>query len=140
MLRTFSIACLCAAALAGAAAAQSAPTLLMPGVTYDREVAFTLHGPVVVNVIEGPKPTGLYALQPVLARGTVQGRDRLSAIQRRLSTSSTVAGVNGDLFTAGGPTGLFLQDRVVQTGPFGSRSSLGIDSAGNLSIDRVPFI
>lgn len=140
MLRTFSIACLCAAALAGAAAAQSAPTLLMPGVTYDREVAFTLHGPVVVNVIEGPKPAGLYSLQPVLAKGTVQGRDRLTAIQRRLSSSATVAGVNGDVFSSSGPSGLFLENRVARTGPLGGRSSLGIDSAGNLSVDRVPFI
>src|SRR5215210_4856292 len=141
MLRTFSIACLCAAALAGAPAAEPArTTLLMPGVTFDREVEFTLHGPVVVNVIEGPKPTGLYSLQPVLARGSVQGRDRLTAIERRLSPGATVAGVNGDVFSSSGPSGLFLDNHVARTGPSGSRSSLGIDAVGNLSVDRVPFI
>lgn len=126
--------------LAGTAAAQPR-TLLMPGVTYEQDVAFTLHGPVAVNVIEGPKPTGLYALQPVLAKGVVQGRDRLTAIEHRLSPGATVAGVNGDLFSGGGrPNGLFLQDRVMQTPPLGSRSSLGIDAGGNLSVDRVALV
>jgi len=126
--------------LAGTAAAQPR-TLLMPGVTYEQDVEFTLHGPVVVNVIEGPKPSGLYALQPVLARGLVQGRERLTAIERRLSPGATIAGVNGDLFSGGGrPNGLFLQDRVMQTRPLGSRSSLGIDAGGNLSVDRVAFV
>jgi hypothetical protein len=140
MLRPLLIACLCAAALATPAAAQPTRTLLMPGVTYDENVEFTLHGPVAVHVIEGPKPSGLYSLEPVLARSSVQGRDRLTAIERRLSPSATVAGVNGDLFSSGGrPNGLFLQDRVMQTPPLGSRSSLGIDAAGNLSVDRVAF-
>ena len=41
----------------------------MPGVTYERNVEFTLHGPVVVHVVAGPRPTGLYSLEPVMARG-----------------------------------------------------------------------
>jgi hypothetical protein len=138
MLRPFLTVCFCAGALAASAGAQP-PTPLMPGVTYERDIIFTLHGPVAVNVIEGPKPAGLYSLQPVLARGTVQGRERLTAIERRLSTTATVAGVNGDLSSGGRPDGLFLQGGVLQASPLGSRSSLGIDAAGNLSVDRVPF-
>ncbi len=113
----------------------------MPGVSYEREVRFTLHGPVVLHVIEGPRPTGLYALQPVTAKGSVQGRLKLTAIEKRLSTSATVGGVNGGLFSSTGrPSGLLLQGGVMQTQPLGSRSTLGIDAAGTLSVDRIPFV
>jgi hypothetical protein len=138
--RSLLIACVIAAAVAGPASAQP-NRLLMPGVTYERHVEFTLHGPVAVNVIDAPRPTGLYSLQPVMARGSVQGRDKLTTIERKLAPQATVAGVNGDLFgTSGRPQGLFLQDGVLQTQPLGSRSSLGIDASGALSVDRVPFI
>jgi hypothetical protein len=135
---------LIALAVAGivASAASAQPTrLLMPGVTYERHVEFTLHGPVVVHVVAGPRPTGLYSLEPVMARGVVQGREKLTAVERRLAPQANVVGVNGDLFaTSGRPQGLFLQDGVMQTQPIGSRSSLGIGASGALSVDRVPFI
>jgi len=137
--RILLIACLGAAAVAGPASAQ--PDQLMPGVTYERNVEFTLHGPVVIHVIEAPRPRGLYSLQPVMARGAVRGKERLTAIERRLAPQATVAAVNGDFFAASGrPQGLFLQDGVMQTQPLGSRSSLGIDAVGTLAVDRVPFI
>lgn len=139
MRRMFLIACLGATVLVGPAAAQPA-RILMPGVTFERDVEFTPHGPVVVNVIEGPRPTGLYALQPILAKGIVQGKERLSSIQRRLAPSATVTGVNGDLFSGGYPNGLFLQEGVMQTSPIGSRSSLGVDAVGNLSVARLAFV
>jgi flagellar hook assembly protein FlgD len=139
MARPLLIACFASALLASPAAAQQG-RLLMPGVTYERTVEFTLHGPVVVNVIEAPRPTGLYSLQPVLAKGNVQGREKLTALERRLIPGATVAGVNGDLSSAGRPSGLFLQRGVMQTQPLGSRSSLGIDPSGALSVDRVPFV
>jgi len=138
--RFLLIAFLFAASLAGPASAQP-DGLLMPGVTYQRQVVFTLHGPVVVHVIAAPRPTGLYSLQPVMARGSVQGREKLTAIEKRLVPAATVAGVNGDLFgSSGRPQGLFLEDGVMQTQPLGSRSSLGIDHAGTISVDRIPFI
>ena len=113
----------------------------MPGVTYERKVEFTLHGPVVVHVIEAPRPTGLLSLQPVSARDSVQGRDRLTSIEKRLSPTATVAAVNGGLFTPGGkPSGLLLQGGVMQTQPTADRSSLGIDARGTISVDRTPFI
>ena len=70
-----------AALLVGLAAAVSAPAeaatqVLMPGVTYSRQVQFTAHGPVVINVMTAPKPGGLYSLKPVLANGTILGRQR----------------------------------------------------------------
>jgi len=138
--RALLIACLTAAAVAAPASAQPSQ-LLMPGVTYERQVEFTLHGPVVVNVIEAPRPTGLYSFQPVLAGSSVQGKEKLTTIERRLIPNAMVAGVNGDLFTPKGhPSGLFLQNGVMLTKPFGNRSSLGIDPGGTLSVDRLPFV
>ncbi len=70
----------------------------MPGVTYERQVQFTTHGPVAVHVLRGPRPTGLYALKPILSNELVIGRERVTQMQRRLATTATIAGVNGDLF------------------------------------------
>ena len=56
--------------LAAPAGAQSVP--LMPGVTYDKQVQFTPHGPIGLTVITAPPPGaagGLYRLGPVLAGG-----------------------------------------------------------------------
>ncbi len=41
----------------------------MPGVTYERQVQFTSHGPVAVHVLNAPKPGGAYSLKPVLSNG-----------------------------------------------------------------------
>src|SRR5262245_55590220 len=112
----------------------------MPGVIYEREVELTPRGPVIKHVIQAPRPTGLYSLQPVTARGSILGKDRLTAIEKRLSPTGTVAAVNGGIFTPGGrPDGLFLQGGIMHTQPEGARSTLGIDAGGTLSVDRVPF-
>ena len=141
MVRKLLIACAGAAVLAAPAGAQPAATVLMPGVTFHRDVQFTLHGPVVVNVIEGPKPTGLYALEPLLPGGGVRGRERVTSMEQRLSSTATVAGVNGDLFgSSGRPEGLFLDGGVVKTPPKHSRSSLAISTKGKLSVERIPFV
>jgi flagellar hook assembly protein FlgD len=137
--RSLLIVCLLGAVVAASAAAQPSG-LLMPGVTYERQVKFTLHGPVVVHVIQGPRPTGLYSLQPVTARASVQGRDKLTTMEKRLSPGATVAAVNGGLTSAGRPDGLLLQGGVMQTQPVGSRSSLAIDAGGTLFVDRIPFV
>src|SRR5204862_7159494 len=89
MVRRFLIALVAAAALAGPAAA-APPSLLMPDVTFHREFQFTVHGAAVVNVIEAPRPTGLYSLRPVLGRGPVQGEERLPAMEKRPAPSAPV--------------------------------------------------
>ena len=73
----------------------------MPGVTYERGVQFTPHGPVALHIVTGPRPTGLYALRPVLSNEAIQGRERVTAMQKRLSSTATMVGVNGDLFALG---------------------------------------
>ena len=74
---------------------------LMPGVTYERAVQFTSHGPVALHVVSGPRPTGLYALRPVLSNETISGTERVTAMQKRLSAGATMVGINGDFFNLG---------------------------------------
>ena len=84
MLRRAAIIVGLTAAFAPTAAAQG--TQLLPGVTYDRTVSFTPHGVVVLHVITAPRPVGLYALTPVLARGTLTGGlEPVTQIERDVS-------------------------------------------------------
>ncbi len=120
------------------------PGELMPGVTFAQAVQFTPHGPVVVSVLTAPKPdpAGLYQLAPVLGRGTVAGgRERVTQIEKDVSRNATVAGINGDFFSAkdGSPSGIFMSGGVLTHPPLSTRSSIGIDSAGLLHVDRVKF-
>ena len=56
-------------------------------------------------------------------------------MQRRLSTTATVAGVNGDLFnlSVGYPSGLLLMNGVLASPPNPDRSSTGISPDGTLA-------
>lgn len=130
------------AAVAGVLAApgSTAPRQqLMPGVTYEREVQFTRFGPVVIHVVDAPRPVGNYALEPVLSNNSVSGRERLTAIERRLAASATgIAGVNGDLYFADGrPHGILMQDGVLHYAPARNRTSLGIDANGTLRVAEI---
>jgi flagellar hook assembly protein FlgD len=114
-------------------------SLLMPGVTYMRDVEFTPHGPVVMHVINAPKPGGLYSLEPLLSNEAILGRERVSDIERRISSTITTAGVNGDLFNFrdGHPSGMLLRDGVLDHAPLRDRSSVGLGDDGTLRVDRV---
>jgi hypothetical protein len=135
----------CAALLTSAQAAPPVqPPELLPGLTFEKTVQFTPHGPVVLSVLTAPKPdpAGLYQLAPVLGRATVTGgRERVTQIEKDVSSRATVAGINGDLFSAkdGQPSGIFMSDGVLAHPPLSTRSSIGIDSAGLLHVDRVKF-
>jgi hypothetical protein len=139
LLRNALITALVAGAFAAPAAA--APVELMPDVTYDRKVEFTAHGPKVIHILIAPKPGGLYALKPVLSNDSLLGRERVTAMQRRVSGSATVAGINGDLFawSQGFPSGMLMQDGVVHASPNPRRSSIGVGADGTLHVDRVSF-
>ena len=132
--------------LASLAAVFAAPALaytqvLMPNVSYSREVQFTAHGPVVIHVLTAPRPGGDYALKPILSNGSILGREKVTSMQQDISDSATVAGVNGDLFnwSDGHPSGILMQGGVLQSPPYRLRSSIGISSAGTLSVARVSF-
>ena len=127
-------------ALAVAAPAGAAPTTLMPGVTYERAVQFTPHGPVAIHVVRGPRPTGLYALRPTLSNEAIVGLERVTAMQKRLAPSATMVGVNGDFYAdSGRPSGVLMRDGIVESPPFGDRSSLGATPDGALDVRRVEF-
>jgi hypothetical protein len=114
----------------------------MPGVVYEQQVEFTNHGPVVLHVITAPRPGGLYDLRPVLSKGTIPGTETVSSMQRAVSASATVAGVNGDLFTfaTGIPTGGLIRDGVLERAPWSGRSTVGIDATGLLRVERVGYL
>jgi len=132
------------AILAGLAAtaaplARAGSLALMPGVTYSKQIQFTAHGPVVLHVLTAPRPGGLYSLQPILANGTVTGRQRVTSMEKAVSDSATVAGVNGDFFNYrdGHPSGIVLQGGIIKSPPYKNRSSIGISSTGALNVARV---
>lgn len=138
MLRKLLIGGLLALVIAAPAAAET--TALMPGVTYDRGVQFTPHGPVAIHVVVGPRPTGLYALRPTLSNETIQGTERVTAMQKRLSAGATMVGVNGDFFAdSGRPSGVLMRDGVVESPPYGDRSSVGVFAEGSLDVRRIEF-
>jgi flagellar hook assembly protein FlgD len=114
-------------------------SLLMPGVTYMRDVEFTPHGPVVMHVINAPKPGGLYSLVPLLSNEAILGRERVSDIERRFASTMTTAGVNGDLFNFrdGHPSGMLLRNGVLDHAPLRDRSSVGLGGDGTLRVERV---
>lgn len=145
MFRKLFISSLLALVLAAPAAAarnQSIDrTLLMPGVTYTRQVQFTPHGPEVLHVITAPKPGGLYSLTPLLSNDAIVGREKVTSMQKRASATATVAGVNGDLFNwnDGHPSGGLMQNGFLLHAPVRDRSTVGIDTDGNLRVERVSF-
>lgn len=133
---------LAAAFAAAPAAAQG--TELMPGVTYERTVQFTPHGPVAVHVLSAPRPGdagGLYQLVPSLSRDAIAGSaEPLTQIERDASAQATVAGINGDLTSRdGAPAGIVLSAGALARSPLTGRSSIGVDSSGSLRVERVRF-
>ena len=139
MQRRLIIVGLLALVFAAPAAAQT--TTLMPGVTYEKMVQFTPHGPVAMHVVVGPLPTGLYALRPVLSNETILGVEKVTAMQRRLAATGTMVGINGDFYApdTGRPSGVLMRDGVVESPPSGDRSSVGLSPEGAIDIRRVGF-
>jgi flagellar hook assembly protein FlgD len=141
VVRKALISCVLAGVFASPAA--GAAEILMPGVTYEKRLQFTRFGPMRLHILSAPKPDGsLYRIQPVLSNGSVVGRERVTAMQRRAEQSSTVAGVNGDLFTwaDGIPSSGLIQDGVLKTTPHPRRSMVGVDVAGNLRVERIAML
>ena len=135
-------ACACAvSALAGSAGAATTPTTLAPGITYQTQVRLTSHGPVVLNVITAPKPGGLYRFLPLLTHDGLFGRGLLTAAEKKISVSTTAAGVNGDFFTlaTGLLDGILLRSGSLDNPPLEDRSSIGLTADGTLRIEPVSF-
>jgi hypothetical protein len=141
--RWLVIAVVAALSLAPGALAQggNSSTLLMPGVTYSRQVQFTAHGPVVFHVVTAPKPGGLYSLKPVLSNEAIIGRERVTEIEKRVSPTATVAGVNGDFFNVndGHPSGMLMRNGALDHPPAPGRTAVGIGGDGVLNLARVQY-
>jgi flagellar hook assembly protein FlgD len=140
MLRRFVLAALLAGIFAPSAVAGR--VMMTPGVTYERQLMFTTHGPEVIHVMTAPRPGGLYALRPVLSNDSVLGRETVSSMQRRISGATTVGGVNADMFTwdEGLPSGMFMESGVMKTPPHPKRSTVGITDDGRLLVQRVAML
>ena len=112
---------------------------LMPGVIYSKQVQFTAHGPVVLNVVSAPRPTGLYGVRAALSNGAVAGREKLVDMENELSPSTTVVGINGDLFDShwGTPSGILMRSGLLTAGSRGGRSAVGFDASGAFHVDKV---
>ena len=130
MIRRAVVTALGAAAIAAPTAGAAAPVrgqALMPGVVYSRQVEFTGHGPVVLNVVSAPRPQGLYSLHVALSNGAVQGLQRLTDMENAISGQTTVAGVSGDFFDShwGTPSSIVVRGGVLTAGTLGGRSAAG---------------
>jgi hypothetical protein len=134
VVRKLAIAVLLAAVVAAPGAVSAATPVrgqtLMPNVVYSRQIDFTAHGPVVEHVVVAPRPTGQYALHTVLSNDAVQGTERLTSMEKRVSGSGTVVGINAG-------SGMVLRGGVLDVAPSDKRSSVGVDTDGNLHVDRV---
>jgi Phosphodiester glycosidase len=142
VLRQLAIAAAVGIVATPASAQVPSQTLLMPGVTYERQVEFTPHGPVVLDVVTAPRPDGaLYTLAPALSNNAITGTEALTQIEKNVSASSTAVGVNGDFFVAnpGKPAGILMRGGVLDSAPAIDRSSLGIAPDGTLTVAQVGF-
>ncbi len=76
----------------------------------------------------------------MLSNEAIQGLERVTAMQKRLSSTATMVGVNGDFFAASGrPSGVLIRDGIVDSPPYGDRSSVGVAPEGALDVRRVEF-
>ncbi len=116
-------------------------SLLLPGVTYTREVDFTSRGPMVLDVVTAPRPDGqLYSLMPALSNDQLRGKESLTRLEQRVAGNATTVAIDGDYFSStGAPSGMLMQNGVLESAPAGGRSSLGIGADGTLTTDRVSF-
>ena len=140
-------AALVAAAVASAASGHSSQvsvstSTLMPGTTFSREVDFTSRGPIVLDVVTAPKPDGnVYSLQPALSNAQLRGTETLTQLEARVAVGATTLAIDGDYFNrkTGAPSGILMQNGVLESAPAGGRSSLGIGTDGQLTAGRVSF-
>src|SRR5207253_9513673 len=67
--------------------------------------------------------------------------EKLTALERRLQPTATTVGIAADLANASGqPVGLLMRGGALDHAPLPSRSSLLVDSAATLHVDRVKLL
>ena len=127
--------------LPAAAAAERTSVGLMPRVEYVKDVRSVGGKRVVFHIALGPKPGGLYDLEPVLSNNTLTGVETLTRMQRRVMPRANVVGVNGDFFNwdPGTPNGIFVRRGQLLATPHAHRSSLGIGLDAVLRLDFLRY-
>ena len=148
LLIAVALSAVVVAAVASAATGRSSQqsvstTVLMPGVSYTREVDFTSRGPIVLDVVTAPRPDGkLYSLAPALSNDALLGKDTLTRLESRVAAGATSVAIDGDYFdrTTGAPSGILMQNGVLESAPAAGRSSLGITAGGTLTTARVSLV
>ena len=77
----------------------------------------------------------------MLSNESILGLEKVTAMQKRLSATATMIGINGDFYApdTGRPSGVLMRDGVVDSPPSGDRSSVGLSPEGSLDIRRVEF-
>jgi hypothetical protein len=77
-----------------------------------------------------------------LSNDSIVGREKVTDMEKRVSTGATVAGVNGDLFNwnDGHPSGILMRDGVLEHPPLTDRTSVGIAQDGTLHTDRLSLL
>ncbi len=136
------LACGVLAVLLVPLASAQGPVPLTPGVTSERHVELTPHGPVAYTVITAPAPVGLTAIGPVLGGGTVTGpRETMTQLEESVSGNAVSAGVNGDFFSGRNavPEGIVVIGGVLEHTPTPAHSSIGFDGAGGMHVGRISF-
>src|SRR5919198_3826549 len=84
----------------------------------------------------------LLTVAVLLGLVTILGaREKVTQLEKDVSAQATVAGINGDLWSASDlpPAGIVMTGGVLQHPPLAGRSSIGVDSSGALHVDRVRF-
>ncbi len=141
-LAAIGVATVASAATGGSRQESVSSTLLMPGVTYTREVDFTSRGPIVLDVLTAPKPDGhVYSLAPALSNNHLLGRESLTRLESQVAAGATTVAIGGDYFDrrTGAPNGMLMQNGVLESAPAVGRSSLGVTADGTLTTARVSF-
>jgi hypothetical protein len=141
-LAAIGVSVVASAAIGRANQESVSSSLLLPGVTYTREVDFTSRGPIVLDVVTAPKPDGkLYSLGPALSNDQLRGKESLTHLESRVAAGATTVAIDGDYFdkNTGAPSGMLMQDGVLESAPAIGRSSLGIAADGTLTTGRVSF-
>ena len=94
----------------------------------------------MLDVVTAPKPTGaLYSLAPALSTDQLQGKETLTHLASRVAAGATAVAIDGDYFDrkTGAPSGILVQNGVLESPPATGRSSLGIAADGTLTAARV---
>jgi hypothetical protein len=134
------VAVVVSAAIGRSAQESTTTSTLMPGVTYTREVDFTSRGPIVLDVVTAPRPTGtVYSLAPALSNDLLAGKEALTHLSSRVAAGTTTLAIDGDYFDrrTGAPNGILMQNGVLESPPNPGRSSLGITGDGTLTTARL---